>query len=242
VNFLAVSRAVGVTPEEFSSAMGAGSPVSNIALLLLVLIPSTPLVVRFIPSRVIEEAEAVRRHETGDREPVPLVPAHIIGVFAAGFALCAASNYLAELVGHPEFAVLIISVLALAVANLFPDRMAAVKGEFEMRMILMYVFFAAVGAGTDASVFLVTAMHYFFYGLFIIAVHFLIVLGAAKAFRLDLADVTVGSAAALVGPAVTAAIATSQGLRHLVTPGILCGVLGYAIGTFIGVALTALLS
>ena len=33
----------------------------------------------------------------------------------------------------------------------------------------------------------------------------------------------------------------SQGWRNLVTPGILCGIFGYAIGTFIGVALTKFL-
>ncbi|MNC97081.1 hypothetical protein D3C83_146260 [compost metagenome] len=72
--------------------------------------------------------------------------------------------------------------------------------------------------------------------------HFVIVLAAARILKLDLADVIVGSGAALVGPAVTAAIATSQGWRNLVTPGILCGIFGYAIGTFIGVAITRFLS
>ena len=242
VNFLAVSQAVGMTPEEFSSAMGAGSPVSNIALLLLVLIPSTPWLVRFVPSRIIRDAKTVRQNETADRIVAPLMPGHIIGVFAASFAICAVSNYL--VVNHfgAQYGILLISVLSLALANLIPDRMAAVNGDFELGVILMYVFFAAVGAETNASAFLVTAMHFFFYGLFIILVHFIIVLAAAKVLKLDLADVIIGSGAALVGPAVTAAIATSQGWRNLVTPGILCGILGYAVGTFIGVALTAFLS
>jgi uncharacterized membrane protein len=241
VSFLAVSRAVGMTPEQFSSAMGAGSPVSNIALLLLVFIPSMPWARRFIPSRTIAEAQTVRRQETTEQTTAALVPAHVIGVFAASFAICAVSSLLAESVGHPEYAILVISVLALAVANLFPGRMAAVKGDFEIGMILMYVFFAAAGAGTNATAFLANAMHYFVYGLFIIGAHFVIVLSAARLLRIDLADVIVGSGAALVGPAVVAAIATSQGWRHLVAPGILCGVFGKAIGTFVGVALAAFL-
>lgn len=242
VNFLAVSQAVGMTPEEFSSAMGAGSPVSNIALLLLVLIPSTPWIARFIPSKIIREAEAVRHHETADRTLAPLMPGHIIGVFAASFAICALSHYLARNFLGAEYETLIISMLALGLANLIPDRLAAVNGDFELGVILMYVFFAAVGAGTNAGAFLVSAMHFFFYGLFIILVHFAIVLAAARVLKLDLADVIVGSGAALVGPAVTAAIATSQGWRNLVTPGILCGILGYAVGTFIGIGMTNILS
>ena len=54
--------------------------------------------------------------------------------------------------------------------------------------------------------------------------------------------VTYPSGAALVGPAPTAAIAISKGWKELVTPGIMCGIFGYVIATFIGVSVTALLS
>ena len=80
------------------------------------------------------------------------------------------------------------------------------------------------------------------YGVFIIIVHLVIVLTFAKIFKVDLADAIVASGAALVGPAATAAIAISRGWRHLVTPGIMCGIFGYAIATFIGVVITKLLS
>jgi uncharacterized membrane protein len=83
---------------------------------------------------------------------------------------------------------------------------------------------------------------YFFYGMFIIVLHIIIVLGAAKLMKVDLAEAVVASGAALVGPAVTAAIAVSQGWRSLVTPAIMTGVFGYVIGTFIGVALAAFLA
>jgi uncharacterized membrane protein len=78
--------------------------------------------------------------------------------------------------------------------------------------------------------------------MFIIITHLVIVLLAAKLLKVDLAEAVVASAAALVGPAVTAAIATSRGWRTLVTPGIMCGIFGYVIGTFIGVSVTAILN
>ena len=64
----------------------------------------------------------------------------------------------------------------------------------------------------------------------------------SQIFKVDLADAIVASGAALVGPAVTAAIAISRGWRNLITPGIMCGIFGYAIATFIGFAVTKLLS
>ena len=41
--------------------------------------------------------------------------------------------------------------------------------------------------------------------------------------------------------ALAAALAASKGWRPLITPGMLVGLLGYAFGTFIGVAMTAII-
>jgi uncharacterized membrane protein len=85
-------------------------------------------------------------------------------------------------------------------------------------------------------------MMLFVYGMFIIVVHIAIVLVMARVMKVYLAEALVASGAALVGPAVTAAIAISQGWRTLVTPAIMVGIFGYVIGTFIGVAVTTFLT
>ena len=45
------------------------------------------------------------------------------------------------------------------------------------------------------------------------------------------------SNACILGPATAAGLAGTKGWKTLVTPGILVGILGYAIGNFIGVGL-----
>lgn len=92
-----------------------------------------------------------------------------------------------------------------------------------------------VGSSTNATAFIGSAMSLFVYGMMIIIIHLSVLLLVAKLLKVDLAEAIIASGAALVGPAPTAAIAISQGWRSLVTPGIMCGILGYAIGTFIGV-------
>jgi uncharacterized membrane protein len=109
-------------------------------------------------------------------------------------------------------------------------------------MLFMYIFFAAVGAGTNASQFLGSAFILFVFGMTIIIVHLAIVLLAARLLKIDLAEAVVASGAALVGPSVTAAIAISRGWKSLVTPAIMCGIFGYAIATFIGFALSKFLA
>ena len=101
--------------------------------------------------------------------------------------------------------------MTLAIANLCPTLLGKIEGEFDTGLLLMYLFFAIVGAGTDMSQFAGAAFVLFFYGLFIIGMHLLITFILAKLFRFDLEETVVASAAALVGPAVTAALATSRG-------------------------------
>ena len=241
VNFLAVSQAVEMTSEEFSVSLSGSAMVSNIALFLLVAIPSIRWINRWFPSH--EPSKPAQ--QTGDDEAhqgaATFKLTHITGAIALSFAICAVAGWVGGWLSLPQYNILFITVLTIVVANLMPKTMDRLEGDFDLGMLFMYVFFAAVGAGTNANFFASSALILFAYGMFIIVTHLLIVLFAAKLLKVDLAEAIVASAAALVGPAVTAAIATSRGWRTLVTPGIMCGIFGYVIGTFIGVSVTAIL-
>jgi uncharacterized membrane protein len=240
VNFLAGSQAVEMSPQEFSVAISASSVVSITALMILIALPSIKLVTRFIPTTVgTATQEAI---ESGEKESPNLRLTHITGALALSFAICALADVVAQYLNMTQYSILFITVITIAVANTFPAAMDKLEGEFDVVMMLMYLFFVAVGAGTDAISFIASAFHLFIYGMLIIIIHLALVLLGAKLLKIDLAEAIVASAAALVGPAVTAAIATSKGWNHLVTPGIMCGIFGYVIATFIGVTVTAMLT
>ncbi len=240
VNFLAVSQAVEMTPQQFSVAISASSVVSITALMILIAIPSIKLITRLIPTTV-DSSSALAAIEEGETDAPRLRLTHISGALALSFIICALAQALAAWLDMTHYSILFITVLTIVVANTFPKAMDALEGEFEMGMLLMYLFFVAVGAGTDAISFIGSAFNLFLYGMLIILIHLALVLLSARLLKIDLAEAVIASAAALVGPAVTAAIATSKGWKHLVTPGIMCGVFGYVIGTFIGVSVTAML-
>jgi uncharacterized membrane protein len=241
VNFLAVSKAVEMTPQEFSVAISASSMVSISALMILIAIPSIKLIVRLVPT-TFETSATLEKIEESENGGPRLRLTHISGALALSFVICAVSQAFAEWLDMTHYSILFITVLTILVANTFPKAMDKLEGEFEIGMLLMYLFFVAVGAGTDAISFIASAFHLFVYGMMIIFIHLALVLLGARLLKIDLAEAIVASAAALVGPAVTAAIATSKGWKHLVTPGIMCGIFGYVIGTFIGVTVTAMLS
>ena len=240
VNVLAVSQAVEMTTQEFSVAISASSVVSMSALMLLIAIPSIGLIKRMVPTQVDKSAQVLPIEPEQDETPT-LQLTHISGALALSFIICALAQSIAQWLQLTQYSILFITILTIAVANAFPGKMAGLKGDFELGMLLMYLFFVAVGAGTDAISFIESAFHLFVYGMLIIIIHLVLVLFAARVMKVDMAEAIVASSAALVGPAVTAAIATSKGWKHLVTPGIMCGVFGYVIGTFIGVTVTAVL-
>lgn len=242
VNFLAVSQIVEMTKDEFSAAISASSIVSIIALMVLLAIPTTKWITRYFPSYTDTSIEELNSDNGEIENTSKFKLSHITGAIALSFAICTISKYIAILLDLGQYTFLFITLITLFIANLFPKLTGRLEGEFDTGLLLMYLFFAVVGAGTDMSVFLGSAIILFFYGMFIITIHLIVVLLLAKLMKLDLKETVIASAAALVGPAVTAAIATSRNWRTLVTPGIMCGIFGYAIASFIGVTITSLLN
>ncbi|MEM6583138.1 MAG: DUF819 family protein [Pseudomonadota bacterium] len=241
VNFLAVSQAVEMTPAQLTVAISASSVVSVMALVLLIVIPSVRLITRWFPEFKVQASGEDTPLAAQDDVPRFRLT-HITGALALSFVICALAQWLGEALGLTQYNILFITILTIVVANCFPKQMHKLEGDFELGMLLMYLFFVAVGAGTDARAFLDDAVILFVFGMLIILVHLAIVLTAAKLLKIQLDEAIVASGAALVGPAVTAAIASSKGWKHLVTPGIMCGIFGYVIATFIGVTLTAMLA
>ena len=107
---------------------------------------------------------------------------------------------------------------------------------------MMYVFFAIIGIGADVAAMVDTGVMIFVYASFIVATHLFVLILGARLLRLSLAEIVIASLACIGGPVAPAAIAASRGWRDLVTPGIMVGILGYAIANFIGVGLASLLA
>ncbi len=241
VNMLAVSQAVQMTPNEFSLSISASSLVSILALYCLLTIPSINFISRWISSdRASFEQQADNISES-TKEGNDFILSHVSGALALSFLICWISKSVSEALGYGQYTILVITALTLLFANIFSRVLKDLRGDFEIGMLLMYLFFAVVGAGTDATAFISNAPLLFIYGLIIIFIHLSVVLFFARLLKIELPEAIIASGAALVGPAPTAAIASSKGWRHLITPGIMCGIFGYAIATFIGVSITAFL-
>jgi len=242
MNFVAVAQAVDMDLGLFSVAIGANSVVSVMALMLLLTIPSISLLRRWLPSPIMDNADPTANADQVAESGSKMKLTHITGALCLSFVICAASFQLTAEFAISQYAILFVTGFAIILANSTPRLFSRLEGEFEIGMLIMYLFFAAIGLSTNVTSFIDSALHLFFYSLSLVVLHFILILSVAKLMKFDLAEALVGSAAALVGPGPTAALASSRGWKTLVMPGIMCGIFGYVIANFIGVSMTRLLS
>lgn len=231
LNYMASAEALGLRSGDL---LAAGVAADNLAMTLYFLVlfslPSLPWLRRRYVNRVIEND--IEPDESGPRISVRSMATAL----AIAATVCAVGYGLAEALGVGSSGILVMTALIVACATLFPRRMSALAGAHELGVLLMQVFFAAIGASASIILVITHGAMLFVFAIAILAVHLAFILVACRLFGLDLAEIVIASNANMGGPASAAAMAVARRWEALVIPAILCGTLGYAIATFVGVA------
>lgn len=245
LNFVATAEAVGIKDSSvYVASLSADAVGAVIFLVMLMLMPTIGFIRRAMPSKFIGQgsgAVGAPVDVPADKEAKPFRLAAAANGLALSLVICAVSSGLASLLQADAFFVLIVTALSLVVANFAKPVIRRVESEFELGTLFMYVFFAVIGAGANISEVLGAALPIIMFITVMVLVHLCLLVLIGKLMKLDLAEVLIASNACILGPAPAAALAASKGWQPLVAPGILVGMLGYAIATFIGVAITAVL-
>jgi len=246
VNFIAAAEALNFSTNPlFTATIAVDNFVSNLYTLFLFLTPSLLFLSRFfVKPKKENQIEEVK----SDSKTFPMTMERVavsvfIAALIAGLGSMIAPFLQNLLQTDINLSILIITVLAVLAANLFPKLLRPLEDTaFSVGLWMMYVFLAVIGAATNIQqIFSIGPAVLAFY-LAIMLFHFVFLLSLAKLFKLDVYEVVISSAANIMGPSVAAPMAASMGQKKLVTPGILVGILGYVIGTFIGVSIAIYLS
>ena len=247
LNFVAVSQAVGLDDDPaFATAALAAETMAGISyLFLLAMVPGLAIIRRWLPLRGPEtEAPGAGSAPGAPGEPEAGAfggdwPLHVAVALGASLLVCAAGVWLAAWAGEPRYAILAVTAIAVAVATALPRQMTRIRGDQELGMLLLYVFFVAYTARADLGTLLGAALPLLVFAFLVILVQAVVSAASARIFRFSYAEILTASNACVLGPPTAAALAAGRGWHGLVTPGILTGVFGYVVGNFLGVSVHA---
>ena len=246
MNFVATGEILNFSTHPlFTATIAVDNFAANLFVLLLIAVPSVPFLQRFFARTKPENQETATKPESVD---MPITMERIaLSVFLAA-VIAGTGMFIDGLLQHlfaakMNMSILVITLLSVLVANLFPKRLKFLEDTaFAVGLWMMYIFLATIGAATNLQDILHVGPAVLGFYLLVLLIHFGVLLATAKLFRLDVYEVIVSSAANIMGPSVAAPMAASLGQKKLITPGILVGILGYVIGTFVGVTIALLLS
>lgn len=247
MNFIATGEILNFSTHPlFSATIAVDNFAANAYILLLFAIPSMKFLSRFFVKPKTENQEITEKNPNEETYPIT-IERIAVSVMIAG-VIAAAGNYISDLLQRiystrMSTSILIITLLAVVLANLFPKRLKKLEDTaFAIGLWMMYVFLAVIGASANLADMLHVGPAVLGFYLTIMFFHLIFLLSLAKLFKFDVYEVIVSSAANIMGPSVAAPMAASLGQKKLITPGILVGILGYVIGTFVGVTIAMTLN
>lgn len=244
VNVIAVSTAVQLDGSILTAMLAGGAPVMTLYLMATGALSASPLLRRLLPERTAKVsvgATPTKDAAAPDVAPPRLDASHLAALLAMAVATYAVSAAVLAHLRGSQYLIIAVTLVALLLANLAPRQLARLSGDRELGTLLMYLFFGCLGVDVDLANFGQSA---YFMAVFIavaMTMHMALLLPAARLMKASLNETLVSSIAGIGGPTTAAAMAASFGQRSLITPGILCGLLGFATATFVAMSVYAAL-
>ncbi|MEO0436098.1 MAG: DUF819 family protein [Pseudomonadota bacterium] len=241
VNYAALGEITGLNADSsfFSAATAADNLFSAVYLAFLAVLPGWRLVARFFPpyepaSSLSLPASAHDAPSQENEKTGSVTAASLCMAISTSLIIVAASDALLAWIDASSWRFVMITAVTLTLATMVPGLADRLAGAFELGVCLSFVFFAAIAAGADVPAMLAVAPLLIALVLILLSVHALVLLLFGGIFRLSIPELVIASNAAVLGATTAPALAAAKGWRDLVTPAVLVGVLGYALGTFVG--------
>lgn len=246
-NAVAVAKALDVPKDLFTSAFAADNVVTTIWMMVGL---SAPIgLSRFFSNEMPQQEIAAAKEHAKPYTSAEFLPSLFYSLTLACAILLVSSAMAKPIRAWAElhqmqwlkFNTTIIWVTTLALIVAQTPLQKHLKVSYTFGMLLFLYFFFSMGAVSSISEIVRLGPAVFVFVATIVAVHGALMIAAGKIGRADLATIFVCSQANIGGPSTAVALAEANGWTHMVTPGILLGVLGYAMANYIGIALAQIL-
>ncbi|KAH7292859.1 hypothetical protein KP509_28G001600 [Ceratopteris richardii] len=230
VNYVAVCEAFNVS----SSALAAGLAADNLicAVYFTTVFALASRLPKDYDSDVDKEGESER--QDGPRAYIPQTATAL----ALSCVICFVGHWLTRALNVPGGIIPCATMLVVLIATLFPSLVGPLAPAGEaLAIIVVQVFFTVVGANASIWTVLRTAPYLFIFSFIQIAVHLALILSIGRFLGFEQKLLLLASNANVGGPTTAAGLATTKGWKSLIVPGILAGIFGVAIATFISLYL-----
>lgn len=245
MNFVAIGRILDIDPTVFTLVSAFEMVLSFFFLLFIVsggyrlfrkLLPyhheSTTLDASDIDYNV-EQYDGMFKRKTVGKTGIGLLLSVLLLVVGAGLALL--------LTGRLNELVVIFTITSLAIGASFISKIRTLPKTFELGMYFINVFSVVIASQFDlANLNKGNLLMLAFIG-FVIVVATLVHLLLSRLFKVDGDLFTVAHVGLLYSPPFVPPVVAAMGNRKVLISGIVIGLAGYAIGTYLGVAFASLL-
>ncbi len=236
-NLAAIRTALQVDSSIYITVHTADVVVSGLYV-LFVITAAKPLFSRFLKPFVADGLEpqpvpaSAGVGSAFSREALPVT----LRAFALAALLVGVSVGLAELL-PPEWttAAVILLLTTFAIGAGFIPSVRALHTSFSLGEYVVLVFCAVVGSMADAGQILTASPAILLFVSYTVVLSLTLHLALARLFRIDVDTMIVTSTAAICSPPFVGMVAVSIGNRAVIAAGITAGILGYAVGNYLGV-------
>ncbi len=232
LNFVAVGKAVGLPDEVWAGTTAADALTGGLWMAANLTVPLW--LARFFPpvpasALEVREGDSKQAHPFFDAASVSATDLSVL--LATGLGLLVAADLTARLMPQVP-SILWLTTYALILGHTKPFSHA--EGTLQFGTLLLHLFFVIIGIWSRVSQIVSVGIVVFYYTATVIGTHGVIVYGVGRLLKLDLGTLSVASQAAVGGPSTALAVAVGRGWPGLVLPGIILGLLGYAVGNYLG--------
>lgn len=140
-----------------------------------------------------------------------------------------------------QVAFILLSLTTFSILASFSGKIRNIKGSFEIGEYLLLMFCIAIGMQADFSVMIGEGGGIILFTAFVLSTTVLLHLILSKLFKIDVDTMMITSTAALYGPVFIGQIASTIKNRSLIVSGMATGLVGYAIGNYLGISVVHIL-